>query len=72
MQKSNFGGCPGALGKLARNGWFHICFGPSVWGGTQSRFTPIGMVDFLKHETASRVEAKLEVVNYGYPGSKPS
>ena len=35
MQKSNFGGRPGALGKLARNGWFRICFGPSVWGGTQ-------------------------------------
>ena len=33
MQKSNFGGRPGALGKLARNGWFRICFGPSVCGG---------------------------------------
>ena len=31
-QKYNFAGRPGALGKLARNGWFRICFGPSVWG----------------------------------------
>ena len=37
-------------------------------GGTQSRFTPIGMVDFLKHETASWVEAKLEAVNYDHVG----
>ena len=37
MQKSNFGGRPGALGKLARNGWFRICFGPSEWGGTQGQ-----------------------------------
>ena len=31
-------------------------------------FTPIGMVDFLGHETESRVEAELEAINYEHFG----
>ena len=72
MRKSNFRARPGALGKLAYNGCFPLLFGPSMWGGTQSRWTPIGTVEFLGPEITSRVEAKMEAVNYEHPGSKPS
>ena len=52
-----------------------VCFEPFLdvpCGGTQSRFTPIRTVDFLGHEAVSWVEAKLGVVNYEHPGSRPN
>ena len=48
--KFHFEGCPGASGKLASNGIFPALFGPYLWGGTQSRPTPIGKSNFWVHE----------------------
>ena len=64
MSKSRCGGCPEALGQLASKGMFRILFGLAVWGGTQSRCTPTGTVDFLRHAAAFWVEATLETGNY--------
>ena len=62
------GGCPGALGRLASKDMFLFLFGPAVRGGTQSRCTPTGTVDFLRHATAFWVEATLETGNYEHLG----
>ena len=51
MQKSNFGGCPGALGKLARNGSFHICFGPSMWGVHEAKLEVVNYEHFGEGQT---------------------
>ena len=62
--KFNFGGCPGASGKLASKGMFRALLGSSWPRGP--KFTPDD--NFF----VFWIEAKLEAVNSEHPGWRPS
>ena len=76
--KSHFGGCPGALGKVASKGMFRAPLGSS-WAGGHKLTPEDGFLQLLGARPGWRqkikafwVETRLEAVNYGHAGSRPS